>query len=165
MPKILDARAAALEIRGKMEQPSAQDRHITAFVEKVLDQLGMEHTIVNASMVVHALHDADIQPHQIVEYPKAIVFELVDEAKYGDDHKHKETFIADDEDAEHELRMKYDPPADLAPVDEPEDAGPDTLGERPVPDDVDPLPAEPPAPPPPNPPTARPGPRPAPKRA
>lgn len=101
MAKVLDARAAALEIRGKMQQPSAEDRHINAFVEKVLDELGLERTAPNAVMVGRALYDADIQPHQIVEYPKAVTVKVVDEKKYGDDKEHDEVHVVHNEDDEH----------------------------------------------------------------
>lgn len=107
MAKVLDARAAALEIRGKMQQPSPEDRHIEKFVGEVLDQLGLEHTIANASMVVHALRDADIQPHRVEEYPKAVTVKVTNEAKYGDDKEHAETFTVNNEDEERELNDKH----------------------------------------------------------
>lgn len=107
----MDPKAAAQKIRGRMQQPSAEDRHIEAFVNQVLDELGMEHTIANAHMVVHALHDADIQPHQIVEYPKAVTVKVVNKKKYGDEDEHDETFTVQNEDEEHELREKHERPA------------------------------------------------------
>lgn len=100
MAKVLDARSAAHEIRGRMKQPSPEDQHIESFVGKVLDELGLEHTMNNAAMVARALHDADIQPHRIDEYPKAVTVKAVDEKKYGDDKEHDVVHVVQNEDEE-----------------------------------------------------------------
>ncbi len=125
MAKVLDARAAALEIRGKMKQPSPEDRHIEKFVGEVLDALGMEHTIANAAMVVHALRDADIQPHRVEEYPKAVTVKVVDKAKYGDEDEHDVVHIAHDADEEQRiLHGEPEPPVEEHPLPEGDDAPP-----------------------------------------
>lgn len=100
MAKTLDARAAAQEIRGKMQQPSAEERHVNAFVDKVLDELGMEHTAPNSVMVARALQEADIRPHEIVEYPKAVTVKVTYRKKYGDDEEHDVVHVVHDEDEE-----------------------------------------------------------------
>ena len=124
--KVLDARAAALEIRGDMDQPSAEDRHIEKFVVQVLDALGMEHTLANAGMVVRALHRHDIQPHQFVEFPKAITIKVVDPVKYGDDKEHDENYIVYNAQDEYALLHREEKP-------EPEAVNEPAAGEKPEP--------------------------------
>lgn len=104
MAQILDPRAAAEAIRGRMKQPKSVDRHVEAFVNQVLDHLGLDHSMSNSLMAAHALHDADIQPHQIVEYPKWVTRDGKDE----NDQPYEPVLVQDQD--EEDAAMRGDAP-------------------------------------------------------
>lgn len=106
----LDPRGAAAAIRGHLtESMSPEDRHAEKFVGHVLDELGMEHTISNAAMVMSALHKADIVPHQIIEYPKWVDHptEKVKD-RDGNDTDKPVRYLVNNEDEDEERALAYD---------------------------------------------------------
>lgn len=75
MSRELDPKAAANEIRDPVfHQPEipVEARHMHAFVVLVCGELGIEPDPINFMAVTKALHDADIKPHQMQEYPKML---------------------------------------------------------------------------------------------
>lgn len=103
MPTRMDAAAAAARIRGRLQQPEPQDRHVEAFAKKVCSHLGIEPNAYNVSMVVNALHHADIEPHQMQEYPKAIQREGIDPKT----DKSYPQIVVQNEQEEHDVQDKW----------------------------------------------------------
>lgn len=76
MSRELDPKAAAAVIRAQViDRPNVppEARHMHVFVIAVCAELGIEPDPINFMTVTSALHDADIKPHQALEYPKMYV--------------------------------------------------------------------------------------------
>lgn len=106
----LDARTAAQRIRGRIQQPSAEDRHTGAFVSKVCAELGIEYDAANAARVADALADADIQPYEFQEYPQWV------------DHPTKKLLDKDGNDTDKPLRVIVNNEDELANLNDDPDA-------------------------------------------
>lgn len=112
----LDAAAAAAAIRHRMSQPEAEDRHVESFAKKVLDQLGLDHSLHNIAMAVGALHREGIVPHEMQEYPKQVQREGID----PETEKPYLPVVVNSEDDEKKWRSDFEPPAPLEQNEYPE---------------------------------------------
>lgn len=93
----LDPKTAANEIRNRVVNTPGADPmvlHMHKFVLEVCEHLGIEPSPPHFITVVQALEDAEIEPHQVVEYPKM----LTENGKaVCDEHDHPIVFNSEQE--------------------------------------------------------------------